>query len=164
MLVHCVTLPSFPNLNSCSPLAGVRPLTHIASLTTVISCGPKPPGLAVHFVTLPSFPNLNSWRWLVVESKPDNHNASLKTVKSCGNKSVPMLVHFVTLPSFPTLTAWSRWREVPPPTTTDLLKKVSPWGPNPVPSRPWPAAHSRTLSSTQFAGALGRGRALEPAC
>src|SRR5262249_25633216 len=61
--VHCVTLPSFPNLNSCRPLA-VLPLNHTASLNTKGTSGSKPmawPVLrAVHFVTLPSFPSLYS--------------------------------------------------------------------------------------------------------
>src|SRR5262249_44768136 len=63
MSVHCVTLPSFPNLNSCWPWVGVWPVNHNASLKTVILFGCKPPpvpGLAVHFVTLPSNPNLYS--------------------------------------------------------------------------------------------------------
>src|SRR5262249_4744024 len=63
MSVHCVTLPSFPNLNSCWPWVGVTPSNHSASLKTVILNGCKPaptPGLAVHFVTLPSNPNLYS--------------------------------------------------------------------------------------------------------
>src|SRR5262249_29031402 len=87
MSVHCVTLPSAPNLNSCWPWAGVKPLNHSAPLKTAISVGFKPPplpGLAVHFVTLPSFPSLNSWSWLVVVSMPLNHNALLKTVISDG--------------------------------------------------------------------------------
>src|SRR5262249_101869 len=106
MSVHCVTLPSAPNLNSCWPWAGVVPPNHSAPLKTVIWSGCKPnpaPALAVHFVTLPSNPNLYSSLWLVVESKPLNHDALLKTVKRSGNKPVPMSVHFVTLPSFPNL-------------------------------------------------------------
>src|SRR5262249_20577884 len=63
MSVHFVTLPSFPNLNSCWPWAPVCPVNHSAPLKTVRFCGSKPnppPGLAVHFVTLPSAPNLYS--------------------------------------------------------------------------------------------------------
>src|SRR5262249_30302741 len=56
--VHYVTLPSFPNLNSCRPLA-VLPLNHTASSNTKGTSGSKPMGwsvlTAVHFVTLPSF-------------------------------------------------------------------------------------------------------------
>src|SRR5262249_47236870 len=50
--VHCVTLPSAPNLNSCRPLA-VLPLNHSALLNTKSSAGSKPPPAvlrAVHFV------------------------------------------------------------------------------------------------------------------
>src|SRR5262249_7384217 len=61
MSVHCVTLPSAPNLNSCWPWAGVEPSNHSAPLKTVIFNGCKPlpvPGLEVHLVTLPSAPTL----------------------------------------------------------------------------------------------------------
>src|SRR5262249_10617905 len=62
--VHCVTLPSFPNLNSCRVPSAALPLNHTASLNTKGTRGSKPsarPVLrAVHFVTLPSFPSLYS--------------------------------------------------------------------------------------------------------
>src|SRR5262249_43026365 len=62
--VHCVTLPSFPNLNSCRVPSAALPLNHTASLNAKGTRGSKPsarPVLrAVHFVTLPSFPSLYS--------------------------------------------------------------------------------------------------------
>src|SRR5260221_2643319 len=138
MLVHFVTLPSLPNLNSCTPLAGVFPSNHSASLKTVILNGSKPtnPGLReVHFVTLPSAPSLYSCSPSVAGLLPVNHRALLKTVKSPpwnSNKLGPMAVHCVTLPSAPNLNSCSCWLVVSPLNHTAPLNAVRSKG-----SKPW---------------------------